>query len=752
MQNKIAVEKKTGSPSGGVNNKAQYKPVTIKPNVRTTSLSKMIELVLTAPDSVTREEFLLLQSAIGYRQALKLMEEGKRRKQLQKDKKYPAPEGNSIQLKTAPNTAYTVKSGDTIGEIAENYHTTVEALKSLNNIKNANLIYPGQKLIIWNAGKSYTGKDNVPKSDNSTTITSKDQDINTDTGTVDINVLKDKISSYVNFKLTDKSGKESNKIQLPYQWGGASGKGKWSVEEINKNIQKLGLNANDSNLQKNVSANKQVTGIDCSGFVLQVINTATNGLAAKYYKEIFNITTNNVLHWGVTADNMTSDKCSKKVQTFSEVCPGDYIRFDGGKHIGIVYEISGDTIFYAHSSSNKGPHKAYVIVSEAGKSDLNLAKEGTFNDWDNNYSATIKKLFNYICRANFATYKQEESDSDQKPQSEKQTTEDNKLIESEGKIVYEKGVNEATVTKYYGSYMDKLQKMVADNGWQITFYDPGINWDKFISKEFTDSKTKESKSLTQYKSQAISGSNGFQGGNWYNASKNVVEYFADPRNFILSDTDIFQFLSLNVYDEKSQTLQGVKNILKNTALEQYATTFIQAAEATQVNVYYLASKCRLESGGGKSSLFKGEVPDKIIKDYGNFKNKGYHNAYNIGASTNKADLEAGMPQKESINKNGAQYAKAQGWTSEEKAIKGGAQWCKDRYISEGQDTMYGHKFDLVAEGGYANHQYVQNIQASRDEASKYFEAYKSIGAIKAGQVFRVPVFEGMPDKPTQLKK
>lgn len=43
---------------------------------------------------------------------------------------------------------YTVKSGDTLSEIASKYNTTVAKLVKDNNIKNANLIYPGQKIVI----------------------------------------------------------------------------------------------------------------------------------------------------------------------------------------------------------------------------------------------------------------------------------------------------------------------------------------------------------------------------------------------------------------------------------------------------------------------------------------------------------------------------------------------------------------------------------------------------------------------------
>lgn len=43
---------------------------------------------------------------------------------------------------------YKVVKGDTLSKIAKSYNTTVSRLVSLNNIKNANLIYVGQKLRI----------------------------------------------------------------------------------------------------------------------------------------------------------------------------------------------------------------------------------------------------------------------------------------------------------------------------------------------------------------------------------------------------------------------------------------------------------------------------------------------------------------------------------------------------------------------------------------------------------------------------
>lgn len=54
---------------------------------------------------------------------------------------------NQLLGETVTKT-YTVKSGDTLSAIASKYKTTVDKLVKDNKIENANLIYPGQKIII----------------------------------------------------------------------------------------------------------------------------------------------------------------------------------------------------------------------------------------------------------------------------------------------------------------------------------------------------------------------------------------------------------------------------------------------------------------------------------------------------------------------------------------------------------------------------------------------------------------------------
>lgn len=57
--------------------------------------------------------------------------------------------GNKLKIKSTSNNAeYVVKSGDTLSAIAQKFNTTVDKLVKDNNIKNPNLIYPNQKLKI----------------------------------------------------------------------------------------------------------------------------------------------------------------------------------------------------------------------------------------------------------------------------------------------------------------------------------------------------------------------------------------------------------------------------------------------------------------------------------------------------------------------------------------------------------------------------------------------------------------------------
>lgn len=55
-----------------------------------------------------------------------------------------------VPTKSTSYIEYTVKSGDTLSQIASRYNTTYQRIADLNGIANANLIYPGQVLKISN--------------------------------------------------------------------------------------------------------------------------------------------------------------------------------------------------------------------------------------------------------------------------------------------------------------------------------------------------------------------------------------------------------------------------------------------------------------------------------------------------------------------------------------------------------------------------------------------------------------------------
>lgn len=61
----------------------------------------------------------------------------------------PGSETNSIN-----KTYYTIKRGDTLSSISRRYGVSVQNIANWNNIKNPNLIYPGQRLILYGNYKS----------------------------------------------------------------------------------------------------------------------------------------------------------------------------------------------------------------------------------------------------------------------------------------------------------------------------------------------------------------------------------------------------------------------------------------------------------------------------------------------------------------------------------------------------------------------------------------------------------------------
>lgn len=79
--------------------------------------------------------------------------------------------GNGTSTSTGGTSYYTVKAGDTLSGIANNYQTTVNTLARLNNLANPNLIYVGQRLLVQQAATPSQPQPTTPSTSTTTAAT-----------------------------------------------------------------------------------------------------------------------------------------------------------------------------------------------------------------------------------------------------------------------------------------------------------------------------------------------------------------------------------------------------------------------------------------------------------------------------------------------------------------------------------------------------------------------------------------------------
>lgn len=242
---------------------------------------------------------------------------------------------------------------------------------------------------------------------------------------------------------------------------------------------------------------------------------------------------------------------------------------------------------------------------------------------------------------------------------------------------------------------------------------------------------------------------------WHYASRDILEYYMDPRNGLTMD-GIFQFEQLT-YNESCHTYEALQTFLDTTFMNgskpapgmdtmTYADIFhaIGKDSIRLVSPFHLAVRVLQEQGQGTSDLISGTYP-------------GYENLYNyfnVGATG--ADGE--------IVKNGLTYAAngrirtlnettgkvewvSQPWNNAYFSILGGADVVTANYIQKGQDTIYLQKFNVGPDSQYAHytHQYMQNIAAPTSEAKNTKKFYASSDALDYPFVFKIPVYENMPE-------
>lgn len=297
------------------------------------------------------------------------------------------------------------------------------------------------------------------------------------------------------------------------------------------------------------------------------------------------------------------------------------------------------------------------------------------------------------------------------------------------------------------SYKEYLRKLhAAHPEWVFKAQHTGLDWTEVIDEESVVPRNLVHQSADDsWKSKEYGAYNFETGeyiihdsGGWVAASRGIIEYYMDPRNF-LNDTYVFQFMS-HSYDAQTQTKSGLQELVAETFLdnkfpengyETYSDVLMYAGKNANANPYVLASMILVEQGNdGHGGSISGKVSGF----------EGYYNYFNVRAYA--------YGEYDAVE-YGLLYAKGSGsyerpWNTRTKSIIGGALHYTNNYINNNQNTLYLKKYNVMnGMDDVATHQYMTNVGGAAQEAANLKEGYKSSDAI----TFYVPVFKNMPEVP-----
>lgn len=294
----------------------------------------------------------------------------------------------------------------------------------------------------------------------------------------------------------------------------------------------------------------------------------------------------------------------------------------------------------------------------------------------------------------------------------------------------------ADIEQFPESYRPALLALKQKHpNWIFAKMNTTLDWETVIYNEMQGARSLVYKTFPDWAKNGL-----YDTGNWYYATEAAVKLYMDPRN-ALQENAIFQFEQLT-YNAEYHTLKAVEQFLDNTFMngKQYAPGvdmtyaymfyMIGKEEGREVSPFHLAARVLQEQGQGTSALISGTYPGY----------EGYYNYFNIGATgtTDKQVIESGL-----------KFAKDKNWYNAYYSILGGSDFISANYIKKGQDTLYLQKYNVNPNGYYAlyTHQYMQNISAPTTEAASIKKLYESAGALDCTFVFKIPVYENMPDEP-----
>ena len=305
-------------------------------------------------------------------------------------------------------------------------------------------------------------------------------------------------------------------------------------------------------------------------------------------------------------------------------------------------------------------------------------------------------------------------------------------IENAGAQVTSSNINEINTLKYPGVKEAIANLKASHPNWNFKILYTGLDWQDVIQNEYTGHREIPTNLIpansTTYNNNwicSICGTQTYDTGDWYCASKEAIAYIMDPRNF-LDDSNIFQFLELTY---TNYNYEQIVNMVSASYLNSTNTidVIIDSAKTYNVNPYYIIARLIQEQGKSGTELVKGNGYN------GNY--SGYYNAFNIGATGNT---------REEVIVNGLKRAQKEGWTSLEASIIGGTRIIAKNYIAKGQNTLYLQKFDVESsDGSLYTHQYMQNLLAAKNEASRITKVVNNLG-INNSYNFVIPVYENMP--------
>lgn len=189
-------------------------------------------------------------------------------------------------------------------------------------------------------------------------------------------------------------------FSLPYRLGGKN-----TPAQIAKTISNWAgtTRKTKAEIQKYITDNPASTGVDCSGLVYYILNEASGGAVRTYFEDKLNLSGRLSYEYGISAANLTNTAYGSKITVANDVKPGCVIRFDNGKHVIVIDEVTRDSkgnvnsIGYTHSNGSKGPHWGSITIGDPSK-DLNDAKQ----TWqDSAYTdSTAKGYYNYTLLLN----------------------------------------------------------------------------------------------------------------------------------------------------------------------------------------------------------------------------------------------------------------------------------------------------------------------------------------------------------------